>query len=68
MSSSALIVGTGSGLIAALAEKCREAGMEVANTSIIPSITNGNLNAPSLMIGETAAAMVPGARMARVAA
>ncbi|MEL0197258.1 MAG: SDR family oxidoreductase, partial [Rhodobiaceae bacterium] len=30
MSSSALIVGAGSGLSAALARKCREAGMEVA--------------------------------------
>ena len=55
MSSSALIVGAGSGLSAALARKCREAGMEVADGS-------------SLMIAETAAAMVPGARMAQVAA
>ncbi|MEK9853974.1 MAG: hypothetical protein VW495_04135 [Rhodobiaceae bacterium] len=55
MSSSALIVGAGSGLSAALARKCREAGMEVAA-------------APSLMIAETVVVVIPDERMARVAA
>ncbi|WP_040676879.1 choline dehydrogenase [Nitratireductor pacificus] len=39
-------------------EKCRVIGLEglrVADSSIFPRITNGNLNAPSIMVGEKAA-------------
>jgi choline dehydrogenase len=30
-------------------------GLRVADSSIFPQITNGNLNAPSIMVGEKAA-------------
>ena len=38
--------------------ECRVIGVEglrVADSSIFPRITNGNLNAPSIMVGEKAA-------------
>ena len=35
-------------------------GLRVANSSIFPEITNGNINAPSIMVGEKAADMILG--------
>jgi choline dehydrogenase len=43
---------------AVVAPDCRVIGVEglaVADTSILPQITNGNLNAPAMMVGEKAA-------------
>jgi choline dehydrogenase len=44
--------------LAVVDEECRVIGVEglrVADSSIFPRITNGNLNAPSIMVGEKAA-------------
>ena len=35
-------------------------GLRVADTSIFPSITNGNLNSPALMVGEKASDIILG--------
>ena len=44
--------------LAVVDAECRVIGVEalrVADSSIFPQITNGNLNAPSIMVGEKAA-------------
>ena len=38
-------------------------GLRVADSSIFPRITNGNLNAPSIMVGEKAADHILGRRL-----
>src|SRR5690606_10480944 len=43
--------------------RCRVHGMEnlrVVDSSIMPTVTNGNLNAPTIMIGEKAADLILG--------
>jgi len=35
-------------------------GLRVADSSIFPRITNGNLNAPSIMVGEKASDLILG--------
>ena len=41
----------------------RRRGLRVADSSIFPRITNGNLNAPSIMVGEKAADHILGRRL-----
>ena len=49
--------------MAALDAQCKVrevSGLRVVDSSIFPSITNGNLNAPSMMVGERAADLIKG--------
>lgn len=53
--------------LAVVDSDCRVIGVDalrVADSSIFPQITNGNLNAPSIMVGEKAADHVLGRRLA----
>ncbi|MEM8633018.1 MAG: choline dehydrogenase [Pseudomonadota bacterium] len=43
-------------------------GLRIADASIMPTITNGNINAPAMMIGEKVAHMMLGRQLATVAA
>jgi choline dehydrogenase len=52
--------------LAVVDPECRVIGVEalrVADSSIFPRITNGNLNAPSMMVGEKAADHILGRRL-----
>jgi choline dehydrogenase len=52
--------------LAVVDPECRVIGVEglrVADSSIFPRITNGNLNAPSIMVGEKAADHILGRRL-----
>jgi choline dehydrogenase len=40
-------------------------GLRVADSSIFPKVTNGNLNGPSIMVGEKAADHILGQRLAK---
>ena len=49
--------------LAVLDSECRVRGIDglrVVDSSIFPSITNGNLNAPTIMVGERAADLIAG--------
>ena len=51
----------GSDAMAVVDERLRVHGMQglrVADASIMPTLTSGNTNAPSIMIGEKAASLV----------
>ena len=55
--------GLASDPLAVVDPTCRVIGMErlrVVDSSIFPTITNGNLNGPTIMVGEKAADMILG--------
>lgn len=52
--------------MAVLDDECRVRGVEglrVVDSSIFPTITNGNLNAPTMMVAERAADLIRGTRL-----
>ncbi len=54
--------------LAVVDEECRVIGVEglrVADSSIFPQVTNGNLNGPSIMTGEKAADHILGRKLAK---
>ncbi len=56
-------IGAANDPMAVLDPECRVRGIEglrVVDSSIFPTITNGNLNAPSIMVGEKAADIILG--------
>ena len=60
-------MGAADDAMAVVDPECRVIGIEnlrVADSSIMPQVTNGNLNAPSLMIGEKAADHILGRSLA----
>ncbi|MEM9436706.1 MAG: choline dehydrogenase [Pseudomonadota bacterium] len=59
-------MGAAGDVTAVVDPECRVIGVEglrVADSSIFPRITNGNLNAPSIMVGEKAADHILGKRL-----
>lgn len=56
-------MGAASDPLAVVDPECRVIGLEglrIADSSIMPQITNGNLNAPTIMVGERAADLIQG--------
>jgi choline dehydrogenase len=56
-------IGVADDLLAVLDPECRVRGIEqlrVVDSSVFPTITNGNLNAPTIMVGERAADLIKG--------
>ena len=56
-------MGADDDVMAVLDDQCKVrgvSGLRVVDSSIFPSITNGNLNAPSMMVGERAADLIRG--------
>ena len=61
-------MGAATDSLAVVDPECRVIGVDglrVADSSIFPQITNGNLNAPSIMVGEKAADHILGRRLPR---